>query len=90
MLCEGRFVCRDDDMDEAKVSNATYIASLKLNERCCVNSDRREYIYIRGQVPIGRFQTASRSNILPTAGTDLGGRIRSQNLRRNPGPKAIG
>ena len=47
MLCEGRFVCRDDDMDDAKVSNATYIASLKLNERCCVNSDRREeYVYV--------------------------------------------
>ena len=47
MLCEGRFVCRDDDMHDAKVSNATYIASLKLNERCCVNSDRREeYVYV--------------------------------------------
>ena len=47
MLCEGRFVCRDDDVNAAKVSNATYIASLKLNERCCVNSDRREeYVYV--------------------------------------------
>ena len=44
MLCEGRFVCRDDDMDDAKVSNAIYIASLKLNERCCVNSDRSTYM----------------------------------------------